>query len=594
MIDYRGQGKTGMDNNTTRTTAKLLEELATLRQRVAELEAAQAIRAIAEAGEERLRQVIQSMPVMMLAFNESRNRIIVWNHECERVTGFSAEEIVDKPGAFRLIYPDPDYRHYLMQEWRRRGDNYRDFEWEITCKDGTIRIVAWSNISDQFPIPGWGTWAIGVDVTARRKAEAALQAAHDQLEQRVEERTAELAEANARLLAEILERKQAEEALRQSEERLRQVLENMPVMMIAYDEHADTIRVWNRECERVTGYSAAEIVGRSAREINRLLYPDSRYLKRLWKEMIARGDDYRGWEWEWVCKDGSRKTIAWSNISRRFPIPGWATWAIGVDVTERQKAEERAIALGIEQARREMLERFISDASHDLKTPLTTMRLSLGVMRKTLDEDIRARHLAILTAQVNHLEQTVEDLLNIVRLDRASEIVHSPVDLGVLTQGVIAEQTPLIDLKAHRVVFRTEGDSLTIFGDKIELHRAITNLLTNACNYTPAGGTILIRVVRRVDSVALEVQDNGIGISQEELPHIFKRFYRADRARSTNTGGMGLGLPIVLKIVEAHNGKIEVDSTPGQGSTFRLIFPVDAGDSDPAPDEPSSSNGTDR
>lgn len=579
-----------MSDQSHKTRDELLAEIAGLRQRIAELEAAQAMRAAAEAGEDRLRQVIQSMPVMMLAFDEGLDHITVWNHECERVTGFSAEEIVGKPESLRLIYPDPAYRAYLRDEWQRRGDNYRDFEWKVACKDGSTRIVSWSNISELFPIPGWGTWAIGVDVTARRQAEAALQAAHDELEQRVRERTAELAEANARLLTEIQERRQAEEALRQSEERLRQVLENMPVMLIAYDEHADTIRVWNRECERVTGYSAAEIVGRSAREINRLLYPDSAYLSRLWREMVARGDDYRDWEWEWVCKDGSRRTIAWSNISDRFPIPGWATWAIGVDVTERQKSKERAIALGVEQARREMLERFISDASHDLKTPLTTMRLSLSVMRKTLDEDVRARHLTILGMQVTHLERTVEDLLNVVRLDQKEELVRSPLDLAALARSVIAEQSLLIEQKNHHVTFQAEGDPLTLVGDEMELHRLITNLLTNACNYTPPGGQILVRVARQDASILLEVQDNGIGISEAELPHIFKRFYRADRARSTNTGGMGLGLPIVQKIVEAHHGIIEVDSVPGRGSVFRVFLPIDAGGAEVAAGDPNGNS----
>jgi len=300
--------------------------------------------------------------------------------------------------------------------------------------------------------------------------------------------------------------------------------------------------------------------------------------------MLARGDNYRDWEWEWRCKDGSHKTIAWSNIADRFPIPGWATWAIGVDVTERQKAEEQAIALSIEQTRRETLERFISDASHDLKTPLTTMRLSLGVMRKTLDEAIRARHLTILGAQIAHLERAVDDLLNIVRLDRTDESARRAVDIAALAQAIIAEQAPLIEQKAHNVTFQIEGEPPFVVGDEVELHRVITNLLTNACNYTPPGGQITVRAAAYNDHVVLEVQDNGIGIGPTELPHIFKRFYRADRARNTNTGGMGLGLAIVHRIVEAHNGTIEVDSAPGQGSTFRVFLPVNPGDSggDPA------------
>ena len=130
----------------------------------------------------------------------------------------------------------------------------------------------------------------------------------------------------------------AEWDLRQSEERLRLVIQNMPVMMGAFDADWNVI-AWNRECERVTGYSADEIVGNP--KALELLCPDTAYRERMMAEWIERGDDYRNWEWEITCQDGSVKTVAWSNISKLFPIPGWATWGIGVDVTERKRAEEK-------------------------------------------------------------------------------------------------------------------------------------------------------------------------------------------------------------------------------------------------------------
>ncbi len=563
-----------------KTRAQLIDELAALRQRIAELEARRAGGGAARASEtegERLRQVIQSMPVMMLAFNESRTSIIVWNRECERVTGYSAEEIVGNPDAPRLLYPDLAYLYRLRDLWRESGDDYRDVEWQITCKDGSVRTTAWSNISDRFPIPGWGTWAIGVDITDRKRAEEALRAAHDELERRVAERTADLATANAQLQAQITVRKMAEQALRQSEERLRTVLEHMPVMLIAYDMEANSIVFWNRECERVTGYSAQEIVGKPATLVNRMLYPNKAYLHRLWGEMLERGDDYRDWEWEWACKDGSFKTIAWSNISDRVPIPGWGTWAIGVDVTERKRAEERAIELAVEQERVKLLERFIGDASHDLKTPLMSMKFSLGVLRKTGDLQQRQRHLDILDVQVRHLEQVLEDLLSIVRLEKESGLEYKPFDLNRLLRGIVAEHEPLAAQKALALEFCPAAATLPIRGDAMQLDRAIANLVINALNYTPPGGAVTVRSFTRDRWACVQVQDTGIGISREDLPHIFKRFFRADQARSTNTGGMGLGLAITRKIVEAHQGTIEVESAPGAGSTFTVRLPLPDG-----------------
>lgn len=129
--------------------------------------------------EELLRQIIQNMPVMMVALDPFKN-VVVWNRECERVTGYSAAEVIGSNKAFELLYPDPEYRAKLMAEWQERGNNYRNWEWNVTAKDGSIKVIAWSNISDEFPIPGWATWGIGIEVTERVQAEEALRLSEEQ------------------------------------------------------------------------------------------------------------------------------------------------------------------------------------------------------------------------------------------------------------------------------------------------------------------------------------------------------------------------------------------------------------------------------
>ena len=125
--------------------------------------------------------------------------------------------------------------------------------------------------------------------------------------------------------------------MREGEERLRQVVQHMPVMLDAFDED-NRILFWNRECERVTGYSAGEIIGAS--DVLEILYPNKEYLSRVLSECARRGKEFYNWEVDLTRKDGAVRTVAWSNISARFPISGWKSWAIGVDVSERKRAEE--------------------------------------------------------------------------------------------------------------------------------------------------------------------------------------------------------------------------------------------------------------
>lgn len=123
---------------------------------------------------ENLKLILDEMPVMINAFDDQFN-IILWNKECERVTGYSAEEMIKNSNALKLLYPDEEYRNRMIGEWNRRGNKYRHWEWEITCKDTKKRNIAWSNISGLHSIPGWRTWGIGVDITQFKQYQTAIE-----------------------------------------------------------------------------------------------------------------------------------------------------------------------------------------------------------------------------------------------------------------------------------------------------------------------------------------------------------------------------------------------------------------------------------
>lgn len=132
------------------------------------------------ASEERLRTILSGMPIMLDAADDQGN-LVVWNAECERVTGYSADEMLGRIGPLRKLYPDQRYYESILAEWARRGGNFRNWELTLTRKDGEQRVVAWSNVSTTLPVPGWSFWAVGVDVTEQRRAEIALRESEERL-----------------------------------------------------------------------------------------------------------------------------------------------------------------------------------------------------------------------------------------------------------------------------------------------------------------------------------------------------------------------------------------------------------------------------
>lgn len=216
--------------------------------------------------------------------------------------------------------------------------------------------------------------------------------------------------------------------------------------------------------------------------------------------------------------------------------------------------------------------RFVADAAHELRTPLATLRANLEVIRQDPNanlSDYREMSLTLDRA-LNRLEKLTEDLLLLAKGEK--EIDMEPVNLEVLLAEAIQELEPLG--QAHQVSLNLEiAEEVVLPADAPLLARAISNLIENGIRYNHPGGSVTVGARRVLNEVVIKVKDTGIGIPPDELSHIFERFYRVDRSRSRHRGGSGLGLSITAHIVQLHNGRMQAESTPGEGSSFTIWLP---------------------
>lgn len=219
--------------------------------------------------------------------------------------------------------------------------------------------------------------------------------------------------------------------------------------------------------------------------------------------------------------------------------------------------------------------RFLADASHELRTPLTVLRGELeNLLRENNLPSEHREQLASTLEEAERLARIVEGLFAIARLDAGeAQTEFTQFDLSVLTVST-AEQMVLLAEDKGITVGTSCDSAVVVNGDRSRLKQVIVNLLDNAIKYTSEGGSISLKTSLTGAQAVLEIEDDGIGIPEPAMPHVFERFYRVDQARSRDLGGAGLGLSIVKAICTAHGGTVEIQSIPGKGSKFRVELPA--------------------
>jgi two-component system OmpR family sensor kinase len=270
-----------------------------------------------------------------------------------------------------------------------------------------------------------------------------------------------------------------------------------------------------------------------------------------------------------VTKTALQITSA-DDLSRRIPYTGSAHDEVGQLVTAFNQTLSRLENLFSTQRR------FIADVGHELRTPLTVIKGNVGLMRKIKEFDEES--LQTIEDEVDRLTRMVGDLLLLAQAESGKiPLANEMVELDTLLLEVLNQMQVLA---RDRVTLKLGNiDQVLVCGDRDRLKQVVVNLIGNAINYTPKGGEIVVGLGKVSDQAQLTVTDNGPGISAEDLPHIFERFYRSEKSRTRQKDGkgFGLGLSIAYWIVRNHGGRIEVNSTVGTGTTFCVWLPLAKG-----------------
>jgi len=302
-------------------------------------------------------------------------------------------------------------------------------------------------------------------------------------------------------------------------------------------------------------------------------------LRTLLNEVLSKDHPIHDFEVEHNFPDVGQRTMLLN--ARKFSPESNASPLILLaieDVTERRRLErqmqEQSTALAdLDHCKDE----FLAMLSHELRNPLAPILNAVQVLQLKKGENPRQQKAkAIIERQVGQLTHLVDDLLDVSRtITGRIQLRQEPVTVSGIVERSVETVRPLIDQSKHELTVSLPADPIWLYADAARLEQVVTNLLTNAVKYTNEGGHIWLSVQQEGDKAVLRVRDTGIGIAPAFLPHVFDLFTQAERSSDRLQGGLGIGLALVKRLVEMHEGTIGVSSTLGHGSEFVVRLPVD-------------------
>jgi PAS domain S-box-containing protein len=568
--------------------------------------------------EQRLRSIIDGSPIP--AFVIGRNhRIIYWNKALEELSKIKADEVIGTTQQWRAFY---SRKRPCMADLLVSGEYERIPEW-YTGKYIKSRLLEEAyEATDFFPELGdQGKWLrftaaiirnaagdlVGAietleDITKRKKTEDALVAAREELERRVQLRTAELARANEALLTELMERHETQKALKQTTDHLSLLLESLPI--ISYTRKAQGgfgITFVSSTIEEITGYPPSCFI-EDENFWSDHIHPDDR--ERILSELEGeRSKGTHRYSYRFRVMDDSYRWF--SDYWRMVQLPAGSTsYIVGAwqDVTEdkriRQEGELRLQQM-IQTHKLTALGEVVAGVAHEINNPVSFIAYNVPVLEEIWNtvetilsrnsahhpdwekrglsyEEVCASMQEIIQAfkiGANRISRVITALKEFSRSDETSQ--KKPLSV----QEVIAGALMIVGAQVRRTVSRIDQEIAEhippVVGHFQKIEQVIANLLINAHQSIPAGtkGTIKIRCryVERLKAVVVDIEDNGKGIEREIMGHIFDPFFTTRRDRE----GTGLGLSISYGLIKEHHGLISVLSRPGKGSRFSVYLPLD-------------------
>jgi PAS domain S-box-containing protein len=386
-----------------------------------------------------------------------------------------------------------------------------------------------------------------------------------------------------RIEQELGGRIRAEEGSRQ----LAAIVESSEDAIISKDLNGHILS-WNAGAERIFGYKGEEVIGKP---VLILMPPERQNEEPGILERIRRGERIEHYETVRRRKDGSLLDISLT-VSPIRDENGKIVGAskIARDISERKRADEtlkrqHQILKEVDQRKNE----FLAMLGHELRNPLAAIQNAVEMLT---DEDPDASKWAagVVQRQAALLSRLVDDLVDVARITRGRvELRRDNLDMAPIIWRAVETARPLITERRHALEVAIPEETVLVCADSTRLEQLLVNILTNAAKYTDPGGTIRLRVEKTGTHVMISIQDNGIGISPELLPHIFDLFVQEPRGLDRSRGGLGLGLALSKSLAEMHGGELTVKSDgPGCGSIFTLRLPVLVGKISPAPEAAAS------
>lgn len=491
------------------------------------------IEAALRASEERLRFILACSKAGAWEL-DSRTGIFIISEEVNSIFGFPLDtrNLTQEQWLGRV---HPDDRAELAQAWREDLKNYVGQvckEYRIIHPEHGVRwISGWAGFKRDDAGRLVRTGGISFDITDRKRREERIR-------------------FQARLL----------DAVEQA---------------IAVNDLDWKITYWNRFAEKLYGWRAEEVMGQ---DVKKLLAPE--FTDRQRRELLAALQSGAPVTGELVVrhKDGHAFPILTTD-SPVYDDQGHLAYVIGisVDLTERKKAEEnlRALNESLCLADRRKNE-FLAMLAHELRNPLAPIRNIVRILRNLEPGETRTMDWArdVIERQVSHLARLVDDLLDVSRLVSGRiELKKEIVDLADAVEHALEVVRPLIQDRRHDLVVNLPDGDLRLNADPNRLIQVLENLLTNAAKYTPPGGKLRFEAVREDGKAVIRIRDNGMGIPPDLLPHVFDLFTQSPRSLDRSQGGLGIGLTIVKKLIEMHDGEIAVRSD-GQGTEFTVALPL--------------------